>query len=324
MLMKASFSFILVLFALAISGCSTARVVVPIMRPAELDVGAKRNLAVEPIASTNGDQLRSLVESSIYESERFDLVRTTDFKPDENFETALADRADAMLVRAVVFRDAYSESTDKRESTCTRESNGKKFKYQCNNYTRRGTYEADIAFELIDLETKERLRPKRITCKRLGSTYAQDRVPDGIDARPLVDHCVQEVARGFMRAIAPWTDKVSLPFQTDGDLPELEHGVGPARVGDWPAAISRFRAAVERGATLGEPEVEAKAHFNLALALAVTQEFTAARESLHRALRLSERPLYRDELERLDALEEESVRLREQPAPAGSGGASAR
>lgn len=294
-------------------GCAMHHIEVPITRPAELDLRTKRSLAVENIDSTNGSRLRSAIESSIYESDHFELVRTADFKPDENFETALADRRDAMLVRVVVFRDGYEESVEAEESTCVRESRGKKIKYRCTKSRRRGAYLGDFAFELIDLETRERLKPKRITCERKKTRYGRGgRRPGSIDAAKLTRRCIRAVTRDFMRAIAPWEDRIRLPFQTDGDLPELEDGVIHARNGDWELALDRFRAAVGHSESLADSNVRSKAHFNLALAFMATQDFEGARASLQTAMSLSDNRLFGRELKRLKALEQERDRLQGQ------------
>lgn len=48
-----------------------------------------------------------------------------------------------------------------------------------------------------------------------------------------------------MRVIAPYTERVTVSFQTDDEIPELKGGIDMAKNGDWDVAISFFDQATE-------------------------------------------------------------------------------
>src|SRR6266481_1129152 len=75
---------------------------------------------------------------------------------------------------------------------------------------------------------------------REDTNRALDRRPEAIDRMALETAARRAVLERFMKAIVPHQEFMYANFQKDGDIPQLEGGIGWAERGDWKKAQSTF------------------------------------------------------------------------------------
>lgn len=301
-------SFLVLPWALLalLGGCSTVSVVVPVVRPAEIDLRGKREVVIGMISGDHGPELESVIKVRIDKSGYFKLVdrahldtvlQELHLGASGHAETSGESRlgrliTGAVLIAGSVDRREYSERVERSGEGCTQTSEGTSTNDDCSKSTRLGHVSMIVAFDIVDIATRENLKPKRFECVRDDSTDAQDGPPPAIDARALFDQCSTEIVDRFMRAIVPWVEQETVEFAKHGDLPSMEVGIRNAEVGRWPEAIDAFQEAVARAETLPElkPKDRAKAHRNLGLAYVYTSNFSGAIEQLQKAYEMSAEP----------------------------------
>lgn len=321
----------LLLFAAV--GCSTVHVRVPIMRPAEINLRGKSELVIGAIEGPSSAEINSLLKDAIVSSGRFKLVDRQHLdKVMNELSLSQSDLASSdsrrklgklmtgsiMLVGRVE-RDNYEEQTQVSHDTCTKTVNKKQVKYACTRRTRTGTADFAVGFDVIDIETGENLKPKRMSCKRSDSNSAVDGTPAAIDGRGMLDGCHREAVTGFMKAIAPWQDQVNAPFLKDSDIPPLEQGIAYAQRGEWMEAIEKFRAAVDFVDSQPglKADVIAKAHWDLGLAYEYTFRFDEATAEIKKAYDMTSNEQFLAELDNIKRLKAEQEKLAEQNGDGG-------
>lgn len=314
--------------AVVMVSCSTVKVRVPVMRPAEINLRGKTELVIGSIYGPDHYELTNILKDAISSSGRFKLVDRQNLdKVMAELQLSQSDLADGesrkklgklmtgsiMLIGNVEQSD-YQETVDTKKDTCTKTEDKKTVKYPCTKITRRGTAKVVTNFDVIDVETGENLKPKRLTCQKNAVRRETDGNPPRIDGDSMVDQCRREVVAEFMKAIAPWHDYVDAPFLKDGDIPMLEMGINYAQRGEWDEAIKKFREAVEL--TNKQPglaaDVVAKGHWNLGLSYQYTFQFEKAREEVKRAFDMTGNKDFLRELDNIKRLEAEQAKLQEQ------------
>lgn len=284
--------------ALWASACASSGVRVAVLRPAEVSLNGRTNVAVGPIQGTAGVEYAQAIKTALGSSEYLTLIdmdSTGIARQQQDMVASDASdgqgprygrlKAAAVLVKGRVLEHRYTEQVQRRENTCMRTEGKKLVKYKCINYTRVGQARARVAFDLIDLETSQNLRPKRIQCDQGARESATDAQPAPIDAGMLLQRCVERVSGEFMKAISPWRDYVTLPFRTSGDLPQLESGLQLAKAGQWAQALSFFEQAIAEGESRTDVPVDARAAalLNAGLAHAILHDFETAKKQIRSA-----------------------------------------
>jgi hypothetical protein len=110
--------------------------------------------------------------------------------------------------------------------------------------------------------------------------------------------------RRFIHEISPHRLTVELTFFEDGDLPELEQGIGSARVQKWKEAIQVFERVIDRYP--GHPELH-KAYFDLGVAYEYDLQFELAWQNLQMAFQLKDDDEYERELQACRRFEQEHL-----------------
>jgi hypothetical protein len=176
------------------------------------------------------------------------------------------------LVVGTVTRHDYREGPVKYERFEKPADNNTK--EQWIRYTRGGVGTVNATFRVTDLATGKIIASRTISEESAAETTREapygaspeQNQPDPIDGDGALAKARSAVIARFMKAIAPFYDHLDLPFQTTGDLPELEKGVASARANDWLGASAAFSSAVGRSAPL-PPKKRSYAHFDLGMAL---------------------------------------------------------
>lgn len=309
-------------------GCSTVGVKVPVMRPAEINLKGKKELVVGQISGREANKMSAYIKQKAVDSGYFKVIDRKHL--DEvmaELELSTSDLADtdsrkelgklmtgSVLIMGNILDYNYTEDMTRETRECTKRANNKVYKYTCTSYYRKGEAVVRAAFDVVDIETGETLRSKSLEAKRRDSTSATNEQPAKIDRNLLLDYCMQEVAKKFMRAIAPWKEIVTANFKKDGDLPMMEAGISYAQAGLWEDAMTQFTSAVEMADTNPNisPKVAALAHWNLGLAYEYTAQFEAAVSSIKKAFALSSDADYLKELKNIEKLKSDKQKLKEQ------------
>lgn len=315
-------------FGVFTAACSTVRVQVPVMRPAEINLRGKSELVIGELQGPSNEKMTMLLKNAISDSGRFKLVNRThldqilaelalsqsDLADTDNQKKLGKLMSGSIMLVGTIERSDYEENVDVRDETCTKRENKKEVKYPCVRHTRTGNAQVAVGFDVIDIETAENLKAKRLTCTRSSTTQEYDNDPPRIDGEQLLESCHAQVVAEFMKAIAPWQDYVSAPFQKDSDVPMLELGISYAQRGEWKDAIQKFREGVEfAGSQPGlAAETVAKAHWDLGLAYEYTFQFDEAEAEVKKAYDMSGNDDYLSELNNIKRLREERRKLLEQ------------
>jgi tetratricopeptide (TPR) repeat protein len=149
------------------------------------------------------------------------------------------------------------------------------------------------------------------------SVSALDVEPPAIEHGPLLASARQRVVQGYMDRLLPHEESVGVCLQTDGDLPELAAGNGFAMTGDWDEAARSYEAAAAR-AQGGLASARWKALYNLGVAQLYANRFEPARKSLKEAYSLAQEDVILGALQSVTQREREWQALQEQ-SRAGAG-----
>lgn len=297
-------------------------------RPAEIDLRDIKRVALYGIGGDDGPALESAIAQGLVASHRFDVLdrahleqlqtETQKFHLDPavpaSFRKLGAILPASAIITGKVLDSSYRETTGFRESSCP-VVNGSKVEFQpCIVHTRLGTlnYTADI--KLISIETGAVLAARKLSSSASKSTEAAGGEPEGIDQAALLTTTREQAAEQFLRLVAPFTVQELVDFESDGDLKELEYGNRYLRAGDLESAIEMYRDAVERADrhAANEPRLRAKAHYSLALGLALSGEYDLALEEIKQANFLSGEAKWLEFEARIKTWKAESERLKQQ------------
>jgi tetratricopeptide (TPR) repeat protein len=322
------------LITLLASACSTVSVRVPVMRPAEINLRGKSELVLSNFTGPHASSMAALLKESIVDSGRFKLLNRTNLdQVMGELSLSASDLADpsahrklgklltgSILLVGNVEQSSYREKTRSELKECKKTirhpktGKNKTKKYPCTHYYRNGEAIVAMNLDVIDVQTAENLKPKRVHCKRRKSTQRIDSEAPGIDGNSMLESCKNEVIETFMRAIAPWKEYVRVEFLIDGDLPTLEVGVQYAERGEWAEAIHKFKDAIdmvdERPGMAADSI--AKAHWNLGLAYEYTYQFDKAMTEVKKAFDMTGDESFLNEVRNIKRLRADHEKLKEQ------------
>jgi tetratricopeptide (TPR) repeat protein len=111
-------------------------------------------------------------------------------------------------------------------------------------------------------------------------------------------------------------------FAKDGDIPQLEGGIGWAERGDWKQAQTTFNAAAqdaEKNLKLKSAQI-AKCYWNLGLAYEYAGDYEKANAMINIAYQKSNDKDMLNELDNIKRLQADAAKLAEQTASSPAGG----
>lgn len=310
---------------LLFSGCSTVRVPVKVIRPAEINMSQYRQIAIGDIEGNMGGDFGYGLKNTLIQGGRFKIVDRSGLdqilKELTLSQSGLADEknrvkpgklmsASALITGRVEGR--YSEELTRSESTCYNYKTEKR--EPCTYYYRRGRYSTRGGIDVIDVQTGEILRSKVLDAVYKDMNSATDALPAHIDRDSLRAKCLRDNIATFVRAISPWAETVMIPFVKDSAIPDLERGINQAKMGEIQEALKIFASsawAAENNAKI-KPEVIAKAYWDLGLAYEYTYEYDKAIEAFKKAYALAPRDRYIKEMSNAERLRIEKEKLDEQ------------
>lgn len=312
--------WIVCLSGLLVTGCSTVKVPINVTHPAEINMSKYKQIAISNIDGNMGRIFTDDLKGRIIDSGRFTLVDRN--RLDEilrelrlsNSDLAQSDKAAKLgnLLPATAIISGrmdgdYQEKTESSNDTCYR----KKVAYSCTNYTRSGKFNTSGSMDVIDVSTGEIMKSKRLANTCEDNTSGTDETPPSIDRDALVGKCLNLGLNAFFKAISPWSELVAVPFRKDGDIPELEHGINMAKIGDMDGAIATFQRAIKASEMNPnvKPKVIALAYWNLGLALQYSDKFDQATEAFKKSYTLEPSDECMNELKHCEVLRSEKRKL---------------
>jgi tetratricopeptide (TPR) repeat protein len=311
-----------------LGGCSTMKVPVPVMRPAEINLKGKNEIIIGQIKGRDGEKIAAYVKDKAAASGRLKIVERehlnrvlNELRMSQSDLVNIDKRkklgklmAGSILVMGRVLDNNYEENMTRDSGTCYKTINKKQCEYTCYSYKRKGTATIKVSFDVIDIETGENLHSKVSQSVLKAQKSATDKMPERIDGHALLDSCAQSVANDFLKAICPWQQIVSAAFQKDGDLPMLEIGINYAKSGLWTDALAQFKEAVKQADSNPDvsPKTAAKAYWDLGLGCEYTNRFDESVDYVKKAFALSSNAEYLKELANIEKMEKDRKKLEEQ------------
>jgi len=178
----------------------------------------------------------------------------------------------------------------------------------------RGEVTVNATFKVTDVSTGALIVAKTFEERRDDSNTGIDAAPSPIDREGLTKEARRAILKRFLFAIVPHKEYLDANFFTEGDLPQLETGIGYARRGDWKKAQDTFNDAIqaaERNPKI-KTSVVGKAYWNLGLSYEYAGEYAKASEMIDKAYKLTGEGDMLAELDNIKRLEEEAKKLAEQ------------
>lgn len=266
-------------------GCAET-VGVRVLRPAEINLRGISKIAVGDISGPGGQELSSELTTALMGTGRYEVLDRQNLDkvmaeqqlsgsniadPETAIKAGKVLGASAAIFGSVSRHD-YLEAPLKKENFEVKDNNGRK--QYMSRYTRDGSAKVNVSLRVTDLSTGKILASKTYTEERAEQTQKevpagtdpQEAQPDPIDGTSTLAWVRGKIIERFTKAIAPYYETLSLPFETTGDLPELEQGVVQTKANAWPKAIQLFQAAVAKSPSL-PPKKQAYAHLDLGMAL---------------------------------------------------------
>lgn len=315
--------------ALTTLACATVTVRVPVVRPAEIDLHGKNELVINGISAPiammpAANEINDRLKNAVVDCGRFKVVDR------QHLERLNAERSPSATERSrltgsiMVFgrleKSGYVEKVSSNKDVCTRTSGEKEVNYPCTRNERVGQADVTVAFDVVDVQTGENLKAKRLVCTERRSMVANDAKPAPIEGRALIEVCNERVVQDFVKAIAPWEDVVAATFLRDRELPSLEVGINYAKQGEWGDAIDRFKVAVDMASGNAEltPSVVAKTHWDLGLAYEFSAQFDRAMAEVKLAYDLTQDEDFLQEISNIKTLKSDQQRLQAPGTHAGT------
>jgi tetratricopeptide (TPR) repeat protein len=304
------------------SACGTVAVRVPVMRPAEINMGHYTSLAVGEMRGRGDRAMSDALEEALVSTRRFQVVDrahlSTTMRELQLSSTDLADpRMAAKLGRVVAAGAIIYGDVDEKYSEFPGEDRFKENGTDHISYRLRGETVVRATFKVVDVSTGRLLIAKTYEERRDETNRATDARPPPIDRDSLANNARRAVLERFVRAIVPHQEYIYARFIKDSDIPQLEGGIGYAEHGDWAKAEETFNAAIsaaERNPKIGAKQI-ARGYWDLGLSYEYAGDYEKATRMVQKAYDLGQEKDYLSELDNIRSLQMDAKRLAEQAPP---------
>lgn len=324
-----------VLVALALVGCAH-HVRFDVVRPAMLDASEAGNTFDVSMRSGRPDAVAD-IEGQLRDR----------FARSLNPSIRLIGQGAAVLVTGDVMRHDATSETIAEATSCTRSvpyrdprtgnMTTRSESYPCTTYHRNGTAVVEVRFSIVLVGSNrtifERAYSRSTSDRATGGT-----VPGHVASGPVYEGSIPygaqppmlnfegwfanaryDIVEEFARIVLPYEDEVDVEFTDCGSAEGCDEAIAALEGGDLEGA-ERIYTEILRGydnpviaVAPEDMEIVADTLFNRGIVRAYLGSFEIALEDLNRAVELApEEDLFRRELANIDALAEESDRLRRQ------------
>jgi len=303
--------------------CGTVAVRVPVMKPAEINMAPYQSVAIGDMSGGGNRPMTDSLEEALVNTNRFTVVdRQHMSQLMRELRLSSSDLADpsaaAKLGRvvaagALIFGDVQTNYREQPDETRYKDDKGAYHTW----YSLKGEAYVRSTFKIVDVSTGRLIVARTYEERADDVNRALDKRPQQIDRIALENAARRAVVERFMKAIVPHQEYLYAHFQKDGDLPQLEGGIGWAERGDWKKAQSAFNEAAqaaERNVKLKAAQV-AKCYWNLGLAYEYAGDYDKAEAMVNKAYSLSNDRDMLGEIDNIHRLQADARKLAEQTPP---------
>jgi tetratricopeptide (TPR) repeat protein len=260
-----------------LASCSTTRIQVPVLRPAEINTGGFKRVVATGFKNTTalsneGDQLEFALSRRLVEAGRFNVMDKLLF--DKLTRGEVTAQNDLLMVSGVVNEYSYNEAQSESKPY---ERDGKKFV----DYRRDGTLRLGVTFQVSRASDAKILGVKSIARDITATTRATNAPPPPIAVPAMVTDAREQVVTAFLKKILPYEELAAADFYSEKTIPELDEGIECAKRGNWDCAISAFGRSTDKYAREKQVHV---AWYDLALAYQCVGRFGDAEQAFVRSL----------------------------------------
>jgi len=303
--------------------CGTVAVRVPVMRPAEINMAPYQSVAIGDMSGGGNRPMTDSLEEALVNTNRFTVVdRQHMSQLMRELRLSSSDLADpsaaAKLGRvvaagALIFGDVQTSYREQPDETRYKDDKGNYHTW----YSLKGEAYVRSTFKIVDVSTGRLIVARTYEERADDVNRALDKRPQQIDRIALENAARRAVVERFMRAIVPHQEFLYAHFQKDGDIPQLEGGIGWAERGDWKKAQAAFNdaaQAAEKNVKLKAAQV-AKCYWNLGLAYEYAGDYDKGEAMVNKAYSLSNDRDMLAEIDNIHRLQADARKLAEQTPP---------
>lgn len=317
--------------SLLCAACGTVAVRVPVMRPAEINMGPYNTVAVGGMTGNGDRPMSDALEEALVGSQRFTVVdRMHMDKVLRELQLSSSDLADpnaaaklgkVVTAGALIFGDVNTTYREQPGETHYKDDKGRQHTW----YTVKGEVAVRATFKIVDVATGRLIIAKTYEERRHDTNRGLDQRPEPIDRAGLDKSARGAVVDRFMKAIVPHQEFMYANFEKDSDIPQLEGGIGWAERGDWKKAQDTFNTAAqdaEKNLKLKSAQI-AKCYWNLGLAYEYAGDYDKGEAMINIAYQKSNDKEMLRELDNIQRLKADAAKLAEQSAAAAAGASAA-
>ena len=272
-----------IIFSLFLVSCAK-RAIVPVTRPAEINLVGIKRIAMGDITGNEGTALSDILTQKLFDSGRFEVLDRQNINAlmrehNLNLSGAVDEKTSVQIggflgASALIFgrSDGQYQQTTKVGNPYECGQNR-----VCRDYTKTGTGRINTTLKVVDLKTGKIIAVKNFTDQGSDSAWEANEWPADIDQGAIMGAILNKTANNFMKMIAPYTDYVNVEFDGDSKMPQVKAGIETAQKGLWDSASVQFKNAVDSNPN------DAAAWYNLGLAYMYTSRFDEAIQAFNKS-----------------------------------------
>jgi hypothetical protein len=317
--MRPRLSPLLPLLALLLHSCATHTIVLPVTRPALIDVHDCDAVVLTPLdvpdrhaAVCSSHDLPALFQHTLVNAFANDAAAMPPVLVSEDGPTLFANdgtlsgsalarlRRDARASCAMALRVLHARWDEQVLSADVRDNAG----VAAVRNVRMAKVELRLLLAMIDLRNASVRTVDTLRLTRSAETHSTDGAPAAIDTVALLRGMADSFAQDMLMHMRPRGDQEVVTFLADDTRPEIERSIALAMEGKWQDAIAVLAPVAEQA---GNSENADVLWFDLALLQQYAGDYRAALTSLKRAQGIRDSGRYRAAIERLHAAEREAL-----------------
>jgi hypothetical protein len=309
------------LLLLGAAGCGTRSIVVPVRRPAAIDLHACTRIAVPRVEQApQPDSLTILLLREIDAT----LVPTlsdgteAEFISTDSYSSTLITGHGTISLPAAsaIARESGAScvllcelmETSYGEEILDAEIQNRK-KPGSIKHVRQGRAAAVCRILLIDVEQGSIPFVENLSVESRRETHAVDQAPPPLLRAQFAQDLATKIAGDLQRATRPIIDRELVTFLVDSDFPLIEDAIALAEEGRWSEAASLFQVLADEAKVGENADI---LWYDLGLALQYQQNFSAALAAFRHALTIRERSRYHHAIDALLRAEQQYIDALEQ------------
>lgn len=310
-------------------GCAATTIQVPRLKPAEVNLGPVKKVAIGKIEGAGGEDVSDRLTQAIMACGKYEVLDRQHMDAIAKEKQLSADDPGAgygpvlgaaALIFGRITKDGWQEGVTADQQTCQQ---GKQ-SFPCTTYTRAGQHTTAVNFKILSAVSGKVLATKLITgaagtkkevqvqdVKTTNALAVASIIPPIDNPEGFRDGAIAELVTDFMKMIAPYTITVSVVLY-EQKSPASKVGVSAAKAGNWAAAIDAFKTALQDGAADEDPEVPARAHYNLGVALGYAGSYDEGVAEIQKAMNAKPDDVFQREIRSIQQFRMDDANLKAQ------------